>query len=202
MGCCQSYASRMQKEGDRYVFKWDPRRCCCCSKADIVLECPDELIEKGLSEGQFNEWVNIRLNREINAMLPSMCADTTVGLLTCGIWWCNGRFRDNKSMQMICSCQCCCPGSGACDPSPGLEAITQWQKDFNDQVLRELGLGVRTFSNVFYTSDGKNTRRVVESLLVFALNSQEAAVMEGMPHLTGSVGGCCNLEKPDDPIAI
>ena len=77
------------------------------------------------------------------------------------------------------------------------EALADWQRRFNTQLLYPRGMAVKTQSHcdVTYDKDGKH--RHIERWVAFAMNPTEAQRLMYEPHLTGDVerGSCGGIDE-------
>ena len=83
----------------------------------------------------------------------------------------------------------CCLGCGVGNAEIVLwnEALVEWQRRFNAEVLQQRGMAVKTQSHcdVQHTKNGKH--RVTERWIAFAMNPTEAQRLLREPHLTGDI---------------
>ena len=74
------------------------------------------------------------------------------------------------------------------------KAFRAWQDDFNNQILQNCGIFVKTQSrcDAVYISEQGRTRkeRHIERWLAFALTPEEVAKLKAEPHEVGDIEDC------------
>jgi hypothetical protein len=77
------------------------------------------------------------------------------------------------------------------------EALLDWQRRFNAEVLHSKGMAVKTqsYCDVFYDQNGKHRSR--ERWIAVAMNPAEATRLASEPHLMGDIerGGCGGVDE-------
>jgi len=145
---------------------------------------PDPLAAKGLTQGEWNEWV-LDGFRRITRKRPECCVEFFATVLTCGLY------------------NCCC----AVNLVPLLD---EWQQDFNQQVLGKKGIYMKIRSHGMRRSPDGNENKggyLVIYALAFAFDDNRVQELRGLNPNSGytNKGGCCFPicgNQKDAPIMI
>ena len=148
----------------QYAWPWSTSEDRFCE------EPPKELFINGFQRDQFDEWIaRLESVRKLRSTYCTSCVCQLSGVF------------------VPCCVPCICK-AGSMEATAWDAAIRSWQDDFNNQVLRNCGIFVKTQSccNVTHDHEGKAERNC-ERWLSFALVPTEIDRLKNEPHLTGDI---------------
>ena len=175
-GCCNSLPSKIICNSDqqpiRINLRFSPAGCFSKSNG-IDDKIPEELLKAGLSLEEVEEWLIKRL-AAVNKHRNPVCWD----MLFFTFCW----------IPFFCFLPCFCRQARD-EIYRWNDELQKWQDEFNQTVLVDRGLFVKTKSHcsVSYDSENHNKSRDIERWIAIALNSIESERLRSEPHLSGDV---------------
>ena len=179
-GCCNQYPAQVVVTQDGAVQRVNliVRAQACCSNADtgVVDSVPPEL-SSFLAQPDAQRFISEL--RDIGQLRSTACFEGSRGLvclfLPCMWPWLWGRI--------------------ATEVKRWNDALLDWQRRFNAEVLQPRGMLVKTQSHAVQGSKSRH----VESWIAFAMNPTESARLANEPHLTGDIkhGDCGGMDETD-----